>query len=183
IVLGRNVDFHLARGATLKGSDNWRDYGDAGALVFAKDAPGVSISGDGVIDGNDRAVWQRLADEEAGGDVNKADWWPQSFCGEWWPFGKKPGEKWKGGGRPMLVILIHCDGARLRQVTLRNAPSWTVHLVGSEDVVVDSISILNAWDVPNNDGIDIDHCRKVRVANCHIEAADDCIAIKNTPNF
>ena len=58
-----------------------------------------------------------------------------------------------------------------------------MHLIGCEDVVIDSISIHNAWDVPNNDGIDIDHCRGVRIANCFIESADDCIVIKNTPNF
>jgi hypothetical protein len=58
-----------------------------------------------------------------------------------------------------------------------------VHLVGCEDVAIDSISIRNAWDVANNDGIDIDHCRDVRVANCSIVAADDGIVVKNTPNF
>ena len=183
ITLRSNVDFHLPRGATLKASANWRDYGAAGALLFAKDASGISISGDGVIDGNDRAVWQRLADEEAGGDVNKTNWWPQAFCGDWWPFGRKPGETKDVAGRPRLVLLVGCKQVRLREVTLRNAPSWTVHLAGCEDVVVESLSIHNAWDVANNDGLDLDHCRKVRVANCLMDCADDCIVIKNTPNF
>ena len=183
LTLHSGMDFHLANGAVLKGSANWRDYGHPGALLFAKDATNVTISGNGVIDGNDRAVWQRLADEEAGGDVNKAGWWPQSFTGDWWPFGKAPGAAQPAGGRPMMVIFIGCHQVRLHDFTLRNAPSWTVHLVGCEDVVIDSLSIHNAWDVPNNDGIDIDHCRGVRIANCFIESADDCIVIKNTPNF
>ena len=79
ITLRGGIDFHLARGAVLKGSARWQDYGEAGALLFAKDATGVSISGDGVLDGNDKAVWQKLADEEAGGDVNKPGWWPQGL--------------------------------------------------------------------------------------------------------
>lgn len=83
ITLGSNVDFHLARGAVLKGSPRWQDYGTAGALIFARDATGISISGDGVIDGNDKAVWQKLAEETAGGDVTRPGWWPQSFCGIW----------------------------------------------------------------------------------------------------
>lgn len=183
ITLRSGIDFHVANGAMLRGSPKWRDYGSAGALLFAKDAKGLTISGNGVIDGNDRAVWQFLADEEAGGDVNKEGWWPQSFTGDWWPFGKLPNTPQKGGGRPMMMKLIGCDRVRMRDFTLQNAPSWTVHLVGCEDVAIQSISIRNAWDVANNDGIDIDHCRDVRINNCFIEAADDCIVIKNTPNF
>lgn len=183
ITLRSGIDFHLAGTAVLKGSPDWRAYGKPGALLFAKDARGLTVSGTGVLDGNDRAVWQELADEEAGGNVSKDGWWPESFTGNWWPFDKLPTQPQTHGGRPMMVIFIGCERVRLRDVTLRNAPSWTVHLVGCEEVSIDSISIRNAWDVANNDGIDIDHCRDVRVANCSIEAADDGIVIKNTPNF
>ena len=58
-----------------------------------------------------------------------------------------------------------------------------MHLVGCEDVAIESISIHNSWEVANNDGIDLDHCRDVRITNCYIECADDTIVIKNTPNF
>jgi hypothetical protein len=183
IRLGGGIDFHLARGAVLKGSDRWQDYGEAGALLFAKDATGISISGDGVLDGNDKAVWQKLADEEAGGEVNKPGWWPKAFCGVWWPFGRSAADKTLAAGRPTVIKLIGCKQVRLRDITIRNAPSWTVHLAGCEDAVIDSISILNDWNVPNNDGLDLDHCRNVRVANCHIDTADDGIVLKNTPNF
>jgi polygalacturonase len=183
ITLKSGIDFHLARSAVLKGSPHWQDYHEAGALVFAKDAVGVSISGDGVLDGNDKAVWQTLADEEAGGDVNKTGWWPQSFCGVWWPFGRAADDKTLRAGRPMVVILIGCKQVKIRDITIRNAPSWTVHPVGCDDVVIESISILNDWNVANNDGIDLDHCRNVRIANCHIDTADDAIVLKNTPNF
>jgi len=115
--------------------------------------------------------------------VNKPGWWPQSFCGVWWPFGRSATDKTLVAGRPMGIILIGCKQVRVRDITIRNAPSWTFHPVGCEDVVIDSISILNDWNVPNNDGIDLDHCRNVRVANCHIDTADDGIVLKNTPNF
>ncbi len=183
ITLGSNVDFHLARGAVLKGSARWQDYGKAGALIFAMGATGISISGDGVIDGNGKAVWQRLADETAGGNVNKPGWWPESFCGVWWPFGRNANEKSLLPGRPMQIILIGCRQVRLRDFTIRNAPTWTVHPVGCDDLTIDSISIHNDWDMANNDGIDLDHCKNVRVANCQIDTADDGIVIKNTPNF
>jgi polygalacturonase len=177
------VDFHLANGAVLRGSENWRDYLPTGALLFAKDAPNIALSGDGTIDGNDWAIWQKLADEEVNGNLNEPDWWPESFIGQWWPFGKKLDEPDKKGGRPMMVIFIGCNRVRIRDLTLRAAPSWTVHLVGCEDVAVTGISIHNSWDIANCDGIDIDHCRGVRVADCLMECADDCVVIKNTPNF
>jgi polygalacturonase len=53
-------------------------------------------------------------------------WWPQAFCGDWWPFGKRVGER---GGRPRMILLLGCEQVRLRDVTRRNAASWTVHLV------------------------------------------------------
>ena len=183
LTLRSAVDFHLASGAVLKGSSNWRDYLPAGALLFAKDATNVIVSGDGAIDGNDAAVWQKLADELAGGDINKPNWWPESFVGDWWPFGKALGTLDSKPGRPLMVIFIGCQQVKFRDVTLRAAPSWTVHLIGCEDVSIQSISLLNSWDVPNNDGIDLDHCRDVRVANCLIRCADDGIVVKNTPNF
>ncbi len=46
-----------------------------------------------------------------------------------------------------------------------------------------ALCIHNDRDVANNDGIDLDHCKNVRVANCFIDTADDGIVIKNTPNF
>src|SRR5664280_2042772 len=65
ITLRSGIDFHLARGAVLKGSPRWQDYGEAGALLFAKDADGISISGDGVLDGNDQAVWPERDGQDA----------------------------------------------------------------------------------------------------------------------
>lgn len=183
ITLRGGIDFHLARGAVLKGSSHWQDYGTAGAVLFAMGAANLTISGDGILDGNDHAVWQQLADETAGGDVNKPGWWPQSFCGVWWPFGRSATDKSLVPGRPMQIILIGCQQVHLRDITIRNAPSWTVHTIGCDDLVIDGIGILNDWNVANNDGIDLDHCRNVRVANCHIDTADDGIVIKNTPNF
>ncbi len=183
ITLRSDMDFHLDRGAVLKGSPHWQDYGAAGALLFARNAKNLTISGGGTLDGNDHAVWQQLADEEAGGDVNKPGWWPQSFCGVWWPFGRSATDQTLSPGRPMQIILIGCHQVSLRGITIRNAPSWTVHPVGCDDLAIDGISILNDWNVANNDGIDLDHCRNARVANCHIDTADDGIVLKNTPNF
>ena len=120
ITLRSGLDFHLARGAVLRGSARWQDYGEAGALLFAKAATNLTISGDGILDGNDHAVWQQLANELAGGDVNKPGWWPQAFCGVWWPFGRGAEDKTLAAGRPMQIILIGCQHVRVRDLTIRN---------------------------------------------------------------
>ena len=47
-------------------------------------------------------------------------------------------------------------------------------------LLIDGIRILNNLKMVNCDGIDPDHCRNVRINNCHIESADDCIVFKTT---
>jgi polygalacturonase len=53
-------------------------------------------------------------------------------------------------------------------------------MVGCDDVLIDGIRIINNLRLANCDGIDPDHCKNVRIVNCHIESADDCIVFKNT---
>ena len=54
---------------------------------------------------------------------------------------------------------------------------------GCEDVLVDGIRILNNLRMANSDGIDPDHCRNVRIANCHVECGDDAIVLKNSADY
>jgi len=63
-----------------------------------------------------------------------------------------------------------CRRVTLTSVTIRNSAAWTVHLLGCEDVLIQGIHILNDLRVPNCDGIDPNHCRNVRIANCFIPA-------------
>ena len=53
------------------------------------------------------------------------------------------------------------------------------HLVGCDGAVIDGINLLNNLKIRNGDGIDLDHSRNVRIANCHITSGDDCICLKN----
>jgi hypothetical protein len=71
----------------------------------------------------------------------------------------------------------------VRDLTFRDAANWTLHFSGCVDVDVSNVKILNNLRFPNADGIDPDHCRRVRISNCHIVSADDCIVLKNTASF
>ena len=85
--------------------------------------------------------------------------------------------------RPHVLTLINIEKTVIRDVTIRNSAYWTVHLIGCNDVSIDGISILNNLKIRNGDGIDVDHSKNVRIANCHIESGDDCICLKNRREF
>lgn len=178
LVLGSNMEFHLEMGATLKGSDDLADYqlfgtptGEvrrrdvpsyvnceyAGApthyFLYARDCENLAITGFGKIDGNEEIFY---------GEVTK---W--HIEGLFYP-------------RAPMLFLENVSHLTITQVTLTKSAFWTVHMVGCRDVLIDGIRILNNLRMANCDGIDPDHCRNVRIANCHIECADDCIVFKNT---
>lgn len=178
LVLCSNLELHLEMGAVLKGSDSLSDYvlfgGKAhhpahssvpsyenceynGAPVcyflYGKDCDNVAITGLGKIDGNEEIFY---------GNVTR---W--HIEGSFYP-------------RAPMLFLENTAHLTIRDVTLTNSAFWTVHLVGCRDVLIDGIRILNNLRMANCDGIDPDHCQNVRIANCHIECADDCIVFKNT---
>ena len=80
VMLASDIDLHLAGGAKLLGSGDWRDYPNRGnlkkvvgskmplgrdsALITADGARNVSITGNGVIDGNGRSFMRELTVEE-----------------------------------------------------------------------------------------------------------------------
>ena len=172
--LRSHVELHLENGSVLTASGSLDDYirpeqpggGEdasqvgtpvtgkpAYVFLYAKGCDDIRITGGGVVDGHGDAFVRRVS-----------DWY---VTGDFYP-------------RPTLIYLEDCRFCTFRDVTLRNVSFWTLHLGGCYDTLIDGIRILNPLDVANSDGIDVDHSRFVRIANCHIECADDCICMKNT---
>ena len=85
--------------------------------------------------------------------------------------------------RPHVLTLIGCDNLLIRDVTIKEGAYWTVHLVGCDGAVIDGIQLLNNLKIRNGDGIDLDHSRNVRIANCYITSGDDCICLKNRREY
>ena len=153
LVLKGGIDFHLADDAELVVSSDPRAFGGS-AAVTALGAQGLTLSGTGAINGRSPDFMERYDAEN--------EWWrPKSF-------------------RPRLVALTGCRDLVVRDITFRQAPSWTLHLLGCERALVDGIKIRNQLDVPNCDGIDPDHCRDLVIRNCHIVCGDDAIVVKTT---
>jgi hypothetical protein len=152
--LRAGIDFHLADDAELLVSTRPEDYAGAGAALTAREAPGLRLTGTGTVNG-------RSPEFMAGFDEVNEWWRPKAF-------------------RPRLLMLTGCRDLEIRDLTLTQAPSWTVHLLGCEGVLVDHLKIRNQLDVPNCDGIDPDHCRDVEIRNCDIACGDDAIVVKTT---
>lgn len=81
--------------------------------------------------------------------------------------------------RPYMIRVIESENITVKDVTIRNSPMWVQHFLGCENVNIDGITVHSKVN-RNNDGIDIDSCEKVRIANCEIWSGDDAIVLKAT---
>ncbi len=117
--------------------------------IYMYKAKNVAVKGEGVINGNGRAWWERI--------------WAKTL----------------EEARPCLVYFERCENVKLESVTLTNSPAWTVHPLFSNNVEIRGVTIKNPADSPNTDGIDPDSCTNVRITGCLIDVGDDCIAIKS----
>jgi hypothetical protein len=152
LVLKSNVTLWLSPGATLSASTKAEDYNPR-HLIYARDAENIAIEGSGLIQGNGEAWWE--TDTERFFRPKK--------------------------GRPgTLIELVSCRNVRIQDVTIRNAPAWTIHPLWCDGVKIRGISIINHTRGPNTDGIDLDSSRNVTISDCYVEAGDDCIVIKTT---
>ena len=151
--LKSGINFHLQGDAELLLSTNQDDYSGEAAIV-ADEAKDLTISGTGSINGRALEFMERYDKPN--------EWWLPK---EW---------------RPKLFILTKCSDLKVLGITIEKAPLWSLHLLGCDNVLVDSIKIHNNLDVPNCDGIDPDHCQNVEIRNCEISCGDDAIVVKAT---
>lgn len=159
-----NVELHLEMGASLLASTDLKDFplqakasyrsqkDTVGwrALIFANEISNIAITGYGTIDGN--------------GAAQKPD--PHALKGDL-------------DGRPRNVLFISCSNVRIEGIRMLNAGIWNQHYLNCEDVVVDRINVYNHAN-RNNDGIDIDGCRRFTLSNSIFDTDDDAIVLKST---
>lgn len=167
LYLKSNVELHLCSGAKLQGFDRpelYDDFTDPGfdavspeksrkCLLAAKHAENIAVTGMGEINGAGPAFY----------DTNVP---PGAF------YAKPPHP------RPRMVQFYNCKNVRFEGVSFVDSPGWTFWLLGCEDVYVSRIRVHGCQQMINNDGIDIDDCRRVTVSDCHIITGDDCIILR-----
>ena len=65
----------------------------------------------------------------------------------------------------MLVYVEYYNQISFKDVIMRNAPFWTLHPAGCDDVLIWGLPILNDLNVANSDCIDPEHSTNVRFSN------------------
>jgi len=81
--------------------------------------------------------------------------------------------------RPFMIRFTNCNDVKISEVRLVESANWTLHLLACFNVNIDGVTIITTAE-GNRDGIDIDACRNVMVANCYISTTDDAIVMKST---
>jgi hypothetical protein len=191
-----NISLDLKAGSVILGSPNLADYGsiadygfakaygvnssgegDKVGLIVARQVENVAIFGQGTIDGNSDRFFDFNA-PHIGNDFDaRYTRDPKAFL-EVMNSTEDGPVRMKPEGRPgTLIILANAQNIVIRDVTLANAPNWTLHLQHTRHAVVTGIRIANDLRIPNNDGVDCMDCRDVHFSNCDIAAGDDDFAI------
>ena len=161
--LRSSVTIRLLRGAVILGSRNLSDYKERQpkirsyndyfarfSVFYAERASNITITGEGVIDGQGK--WFKVAGRER----------PIRYM-----------------NRPFLLRFAECTNVKVENIRLQNSAMWTQHYFACENVTIRGISVYNHAN-KNNDMIDIDGCRNVIIADCFGDTDDDGITLKST---
>lgn len=199
IHLKSNVNLHVSAGATLKFSQDTKQYlplvftrwegvelMNYSPFIYAFEQRNIAITGGGTLDG-------------------------QSDCEHWWPWKGRTNCGWKRGDpkqdearnrliemgeknvpvserlfgegsylRPNFIQPYRCQNVLIEGVTIKNSPMWEINPVLCRNVTVQGVKINSHG--PNNDGCDPESCTDVLIKDCYFDTGDDCIAIKSGRN-
>ena len=161
--LRSNIRLEISKSARLLASLDLKDYpqrianrptvmdsnmGMNQSLIFAEGCRNVSVCGGGVIDG--RGSRKNFPGTETVGSTP---------------------------GRPFLIRVLDSQGVHVKGLHLRDSPCWMQNYLNCEDLLVEDLTVENQANF-NNDGLDIDGCRRVIVRHCHINSEDDALCFK-----
>ncbi|MQM21210.1 hypothetical protein Taro_054245 [Colocasia esculenta] len=166
ILLRSGVVLEVEKGARVLGGTKQEDYlpeQPRWYVVLAEDAEDVGITGGGEINGQGGAFVQRR-------DKRK------NVMVSWNATGACEGDEC----RPRLVGFVGCRNVRLWDIRLIEPAYWCLHLVRSENIWIEDVTILGDFDSPNNDGIDVEDSNNTVITRCHIDTGDDAICPKSS---
>jgi hypothetical protein len=183
LFLRSHVHLELSAGAVLVASERPEDFPPTtgrhegiertvfASLINGADLENVAVSGRGVLDGQGSPWWKA---DEVTRKLRVASKMPREA--------DNPREAPLRWPRPRMIALVRCRDVFLQGVTFVDGPSYNLHLVYCEDVVVDGIAMSQQRMAQGTDGIIVDSSRRVRISNCSISSGGDCVGIKSGHN-
>ncbi|HUD21209.1 MAG TPA: glycosyl hydrolase family 28 protein [Acidobacteriaceae bacterium] len=186
IFLKQGVNLLVEKDGVLKGTTNIDDYpeipelpggfrgGGTAALVNADGVTGVTISGEGTIDGSgeDWVTQNRRPPGPAAGTAAFAPAAPP-------PSAAPPAAPRQERGRPRLMAIKNVKDVQISGLNLHNQATWCLWVLYSQNVEIDGVKITAEHNIPTSDGMDLESSKHVHVNHSYLEDDDDCISIKS----
>jgi len=197
ISLKNNIDLHLEKNAIIVASPDKNDHfkvkpdgtknGKPSPLITASKRKNISITGEGVIDGNGE-YWRAVKK----GKNSNNEWNRYKFMGGtvsekgdlWYPFNLKHFDNIATSAegqekmRTHLIRISDCENVLIQGVTIMNSPKFHIVPQRCNNVIIDGVTVRCPWNAQNGDAIDIGNCRNVLVVNNTIDCGDDGICMK-----
>ncbi|MBN2292165.1 MAG: glycoside hydrolase family 28 protein [Pirellulales bacterium] len=183
IHLKSNIELRMSEGAEVRFSQRYEHYlpvvliqrggvqcYNYSPLIYAIDCENIAVTGPGTLDGQGRAWWE-FKNHQPGMDRLFAA--PAKGI----PIKKRVFGTVEDGVRPPFLQFFRCKNILLEGFTIKESPSWCLHPVYCENVIVRKLRVLTEG-APNGDGIDPDSCKNFLIEHCYFANGDDCVILK-----
>ena len=184
------MDLHLERNAMILFNPDKKLHlknGKVAPGISASKRKDISITGEGIIDGN--GEWWRGVKR---GKVSDTEWNAFRRMGGavtpkgdlWYPFNLKDFDniadtpEAQEKMRTHMIRFTDCERILVQGVTIQNSPKF--HLVPQrcKDVTIDGVTVRCPWNAQNGDGIDLMNTSNVLIVNNTVDVGDDGICLK-----
>lgn len=176
IFVKSKVDLCIGEGVEIRGVIDLKEYPRiasriAGiemewpaALINIIDQEDAAVSGTGSVHAQGRYHWERYWQLRQEYTPKGLRWAADYDC-----------------ERVRTLLVSNAKNITIKDLTLKQAGFWTVHILYSEHITVDGLVIMNNVDGhgPSTDGVDIDSSSDVLVENCDIDCNDDNFCLKS----
>jgi len=163
IYLEDNITICIGENSAILGSKELNDYTeDTGicpyypepldrCLIYAKDKSNICFTGKGNIDGQFREDFLDKHDDPLATDTIQ---------------------------RPMLIRLENCSDIIMKDLTVKGAYSWCIHIKYCTNVKITGMTVLN----DRQDGFNIESSQRINISDCQLHCGDDGIALTTSDN-
>lgn len=172
----QGVNMYVSSRGMIKGSDDISDYAIVdtriegencryfAALINLDGIDGLTICGNGAIDGNGIRSWN--------GFWKRREWNPD--CSN------------KDEQRAKLIYISNSKNITLAGLHIQNAQYGTNHIYKSDHIKYLDCKItapVSPVPAPGTDAINIDESSDILIKNCYMSVSDDAVVMKNGPEI